>query len=200
MVSKTLRLTLASIELVGQQVEPQPELEEQLVLPLLDQAARGDDQALLDVVAQQQLLDVEAGHDRLAGAGVVGEQEPQRRARQQLAVDRADLVRQRLHVAGGDGQHRVEQAGQRDPLGLGDQLEVGGGGVEGAAAGLGDAELVLVLAEDHLLAEAAGGGLVGQLERVGAVPLRAMTVITSAGMSPSIRSPGLSSSSSTLTS
>ena len=60
LVSKTLRLTLASIELVGQQVEPQPELEEQLVLPLLDQAAGGDDQALLDVVAEQQLLDVEA--------------------------------------------------------------------------------------------------------------------------------------------
>ena len=37
---------------------------------------------------------------------------------------------------------------------------------------LGDCELVLVLAEDDLLAEAAGGGLVGQLERVGAVPLR----------------------------
>ena len=58
---------------------------------------------------------------------------------QQLAVDGADLVRQRLHVAGGDGQHRVEQAGQGDALGLGDQLEVGGVGVEGAAAGLGDA-------------------------------------------------------------
>ena len=79
-----------------EEVEPQPELEEQLVLPLLDQAAGRDDQAPLDVVAEQQLLDVEPGHDRLAGAGVVGEQEAQRRARQQLAVDRADLVRQRL--------------------------------------------------------------------------------------------------------
>lgn len=45
-------------ELVGQQVEPQPELEEQFVLPLLDQSTGSDDQALLDVVAEQQLLDV----------------------------------------------------------------------------------------------------------------------------------------------
>ena len=39
-------------ELVGQEVEPQPELEEQFVLPLLDQPAGGDDQALAHVVAQ----------------------------------------------------------------------------------------------------------------------------------------------------
>ena len=112
-------------ELVGQQVEPQPELEEQLVLPLLHQAAGRDDQALLHVVAQKQLFDVEAGHDRLAGTGVVGEQEAQRGAGQQLAVHRADLVRQRPHVAGRHGEHRVEQAGQGDALGLGDELEVG---------------------------------------------------------------------------
>ena len=121
---------MASISWLVSRSKREPELEEQLVLPLLDQAAGGDDQAALDVVAEDQLLDVEAGHDRLAGAGVVGEQEPQRRARQQLAVDRADLVRQRLDVAGRDREHRVEQAGQRDPLGLGDELEVGGGGVE----------------------------------------------------------------------
>ena len=34
-------------ELVGQQVEPQPKLEEQFVLPLLDQSTGSDDQALL---------------------------------------------------------------------------------------------------------------------------------------------------------
>ena len=86
-------------EIGAEEVEAQAELEEQLVLPLLDQAAGGDDQAALDVVAQHQLLDVEPGHDRLAGAGVVGEEEAQRSARQQLAVDRPDLVGQRLDVA-----------------------------------------------------------------------------------------------------
>ena len=117
---------LASISLVGQQVEPQPELEEQLVLPLLDQSAGGDDQAPFDVVAQDELFDVEPGHDGFAGAGVIGEQEPQRGAGQQFAVDGADLVGQRPHVAGGHGEHRVEQAGQGDALGFGDQFEVGG--------------------------------------------------------------------------
>ena len=108
----------------------------------------------------------------LPAPGIVGEQEAQRRAGKQLAIHRADLVRQRPYVAGGDGQHRVEQAGQRNPLRLGDELEVGGWCVERAAAGLRDAELVLVLPEHHLLAKGARGGLVGQFERVGAVPLR----------------------------
>ena len=85
-------------ELRREDLEGEPELQVQLVLPLLDEAARGDDQAALDVLAEDQLLDVEPGHDRLAGARVVGEQEAQRRARQQLAVDGADLVRQRLDV------------------------------------------------------------------------------------------------------
>ena len=43
---------------------------------------------------------------------------------------------------------------------------------EGAAAGLGDGQFVLVFAEDDLLVEAAGGGFEGQFQRVGAVPLR----------------------------
>ena len=47
LVSKTLRFDVGVDQLVGEQLEPQPELVEQLVLPLLDQAARGDDQAAL---------------------------------------------------------------------------------------------------------------------------------------------------------
>ena len=78
---------------------------------------------------------------------------------------------ERPDVAGGHGQHRVEQSGQGDPLGLGDHLEVGGVGIERPAAGLGDGEVVLVLAEHHLLAERTVVGLVGQLQSVGAVPL-----------------------------
>ena len=71
----------------GEDLEREPELQVQLVLPLLDEAARGDDQAALESPRSDQLLDVEPGHDRLAGARVVGEQEAQRLARQQLAVD-----------------------------------------------------------------------------------------------------------------
>lgn len=96
----------------AQDVEAQAELEEQLVLPLVDQPAGRHDQAAFHVVAEQQLLDVQPGHDGLAGARVVGRQEPQRRSVEHLAVHRPDLVRQRLHVAGGHRQHRVEQPGQ----------------------------------------------------------------------------------------
>ena len=159
-------------QLVGQQVEAKPELEEQLVLPLLHQTAGGDDEALLHVVAQQQLLDVEAGHDRLARSRVVGQQEAQRGARQELAVHSADLMRERLHVTCRHREHRVEQASQRDPLRLGHQLEVTRGRVERPTAGLRNRQAALVLAEHDLLAEATRGVLVGQLQRVGAVPLR----------------------------
>ena len=107
----------------GDDLERQAELREQLVLPLLDQAARADDQAAAQIAADEQLLDEQPGHDRLAGAGVVGQQEPQRLARQHLAVDGGDLVRQRLDERGVDGQQRVEQVGQADAVGLGDEPE-----------------------------------------------------------------------------
>ena len=95
-------------ELPGQQLEGQAELLPQLVLPLLDKPAGRDDQAALQVTAEHQLLDIEARHDRLACAGVVGEQEPQRGPLDQLAVDGLDLVRERFEVGGVDREHRVE--------------------------------------------------------------------------------------------
>ena len=84
---------------VGQDVERKMELLVELLLPLLDQAAGADDHAAMDVAAQQQFLDEQAGHDGLAGAGIVGQQEAQRLARQHLLVDGGDLVRQRSRPA-----------------------------------------------------------------------------------------------------
>ena len=129
----------------------QPELEEELVLPLLDKAAGRDDQATMHVLAQDQFLDEQARHDRLAGTGVVCQEEPKRRARQKLTVYRSDLVRQWPHVAGCYREHRVVQAGKLDALGLGDHLEVRGGSVEGTAAGSGDGQGSLVTPEQHTL-------------------------------------------------
>ena len=93
-----------------------------------------DDEAAIEVAAQHQLADVEARHDRLAGAGVVGEQEPQRLQRQEPAVDRLDLVRQRLDRRRLDRGERIEQVRQLDAAGLGRQFESGAVGVEGPAA------------------------------------------------------------------
>ena len=50
---KDVEVDVGVDQLVGQQVEPQPEFEEQFVLPLFDQAAGSHDQALPHVVAQQ---------------------------------------------------------------------------------------------------------------------------------------------------
>ncbi len=109
----------------GEDVEGEAELLGHLVLPLLDQAARRDDQAALEVAADQQLLDQQPGHDGLAGAGIVGEQEAQRLARQHLAVDGGDLVRQRLDLRRADGEVGVEQVGEPDAVGLRRQPQQG---------------------------------------------------------------------------
>jgi hypothetical protein len=108
---------------VGENLEGQVKAPVEFVLPLLGQAAGADDQAALQVAARDQLLDEQAGHDGLAGAGVVGQQEAQRLARQHGLVDGGDLVRQRLDDGGMHGQHRIEQVGQADALGLGNQAE-----------------------------------------------------------------------------
>ena len=106
-----------------QDSEFEVELLVEFVLPLLDQVAGRDHEAAFEVAADQQLLDQEAGHDGLAGAGVVGEQEAQGLARQHLAVNRGDLVGQRLDQRGRQRQVGVEQIGQPDALGLRRQPE-----------------------------------------------------------------------------
>lgn len=57
-------------QLVREQVKRSPNLKKSAPARLLYQAARRDDEAVLDVIAEQQLLDVEAGHDRLARTGL----------------------------------------------------------------------------------------------------------------------------------
>ena len=102
----------------GHDLEVQPELLPQLVLPLLDQAARGDDQAPGDVAAEHQLADQQARHDRLAGAGIVGEEEPQRLLLEEPVVDRVDLVGVRLDVRGVDRCERIREVRPLHPTGL----------------------------------------------------------------------------------
>ena len=108
---------------VGHDLERQVEPAVEFVLPLLDEVAGADDQAALQVAAGDQLLDEQAGHDRLAGAGIVGQQEPERLPGEHLAVDGGDLVRQRLDQRRVDGQQRVEEVGQPDAVGFGKQPE-----------------------------------------------------------------------------
>ena len=85
---------------VRENLERKLEFLVQLVLPLLAEGARADDQAAAQVASSHQLLDEEPGHDRLAGARIVGEEEAERLALQHLLVDGDDLVRERIDEAG----------------------------------------------------------------------------------------------------
>ena len=110
----------------------------------------------LQVAARDQLLDEQPGHDRLAGAGIVGEQEAQRLARQHRLVDRGDLVRQRIHERGVDREHRIEEVREADAVRLGDEAEERAVAVEAPrAARLDDLEARLVVAVEDLVGDAA---------------------------------------------
>ena len=91
---------------------------QQLVLPLDGQRRRNEDQAAVDGLAELELLDEETGHDRLACAGVVGEQEAQPRLRQHLAVDRFDLVRQGADTGEADRELAIVGVSEADACGL----------------------------------------------------------------------------------
>ncbi len=107
----------------GEDREFEVELLGELILPLLDQVAGRNHEATFQVAPDQQLLDQKRRHDGLPGAGIIGEQEAQGLARQHLAVDRGDLMRQRLDQRGRQREVGIEQIGQPDTLGLRRQPE-----------------------------------------------------------------------------
>ncbi|GIX46040.1 MAG: hypothetical protein KatS3mg131_0251 [Candidatus Tectimicrobiota bacterium] len=72
---------------------------------------------------EEQLLDQKAGHDGLACPRVVGEQEPDSRKGEEIAIDRLDLVRKRIDDAGVDREKRVELVRDADALRLGAEEE-----------------------------------------------------------------------------
>ena len=100
----------------GQDRKVQLELFCQFVLPLLNQAAWSHHKATLKITAGDQLLDQQAGHDRLPGAWIVGQQKPQRLTWNHVSIDSRDLVGQGIHKAGVDGEIGVEKVGQLDPI------------------------------------------------------------------------------------
>ena len=158
--------------LLRDNLELQPELVEQLLLPLDGETARSDHHAPLQCAPDDHLLDVEAGHDRLAGPGIVGEQETQRPARQQRAVHRLDLVGKGPHLAGLESQIRVEQMRQTDAARLGSQPEEPSVAAEAPTSlrrGQ-DCEARLVVPEEHPLLHDAVLRAIGESDRLAAVP------------------------------
>jgi hypothetical protein len=57
-------------------------------------------------------FDEQPGHDGLACARIIGEQEAQRLSRQHLAINGGDLMRQCFDLRCSDGEIRVEEVGE----------------------------------------------------------------------------------------
>ena len=157
---------------VGQNLERQVEAAIEFVLPLLGQAAGADNQAALQIAPGDQLLHQQPGHDGLARAGIVGQQEAQWLARQHGLVDGGDLVRQRLHHRGVNGENRVKEMGQPDTLGLGDEAEEVAVAIEAPRpADRHHLDSGFVVAVEQFVGDPAFRRLVGQFDGGGAVPL-----------------------------
>ncbi len=119
-----------------------------------------------------QLLQDQAGHDRLASARVVGDQEADAGRLQHIAINGLDLVGQGIYLGDADRQLRVELVGQADAVGLDEEEEVLG--IVGQGNGtllkdldlgqllVGDAERfirVVAILKDDLQQEVASAGL-----------------------------------------
>src|SRR6266511_2901053 len=85
---------------IGEDLEWEVEPAVQFILPLFDQTAWADYEAALKVAARNQLLHEQAGHDRLAGSGIVSQQKTQRLTRQHRLVDGGNLMWERIDDGG----------------------------------------------------------------------------------------------------
>ena len=128
----------------------------------------------MKIAPDHELLDVKTGHDRLSSPRIIGKEEAQRLAAQHLFVDGRYLVRKGVHERGMDGEERVEQIGEVDAVGLGDQPEKGPVRVETPRPALGnDFQPRFVVPVNELISWPAGGVLERQLDDVVAEPLGA---------------------------
>ena len=138
-------------ERVGQDIEAKAELRRELGLPLLDEASGRDDEAALEVAAELQLANEEAGHDGLARARIVGQNEAKWLPRQKRFVHRRHLVRKRLHVRPVHRHHRIEEMGELNSQRFGRELDRFRLGIERPRACRTDeGELQLVVPEERL--------------------------------------------------
>ena len=103
--------------------ELKTEQSRELAFPVADQSRRRDDQHPLNQAPGLAFTDVEARHDGLARAGIVGEQEPQRGLLQHVLVDRDPLVRQRVDLRDLGGEGRVEHVAEAESLALGEDAD-----------------------------------------------------------------------------
>ena len=109
----------------GDDAALQPEQGAKLPLPVAHEPGRRDDQHPPNTTPEQHLAHAESGHDGLAGAGVVGEQEAQRLLRQHPLVDRNSLMWKRIDPCGLARECRVELVPVRQAVSFRDQQHRG---------------------------------------------------------------------------
>ena len=125
--------------------------------PLVLEVAWRYDEDTASQVTQFEFLDDQPGHDRLARAGVIGDEEADAGQAQHIAVDRLDLMGQRVHLGGVHRQQWVVKGGEAVAAGLQGQEDLAGRGGE-VCLYPGDLQLGQFLAREQLVHVLAGAG------------------------------------------
>ena len=110
--------------------ERQPEQRVHFPYPVADQPRGRHDEHAADEPPRQHLAYIQAGHDGLAGAGIVRQQEAQRRLLQHVLVHGDALMRQRVDQRGFRSERGIEQMPVGKPMRLGDRRDGGRVGCE----------------------------------------------------------------------
>jgi hypothetical protein len=157
--------------IVSQNVKGQLEPLVELVLPLLDQIAWAHNKTPANVSTDHQLLDEKTGHNSLAGAGIVGEDETKWLPHKQLAIYGCDLMRKRFDKRGMNREMRIEQMGESDASCLGDKSKQARiPGERPARTRLNDFQHWLAISEDEFVPNPPGGIFVRKLNDVRPMP------------------------------
>jgi len=93
-------------------------------------AGRDDDEDALGQSAQFQLADEQAGHDRFAGSGVIGEQETHPRRFQEVVIDSLQLVGERIDAGDGEAEEGIELVGDSKRVSLEPEAQQAAVGLE----------------------------------------------------------------------
>ena len=106
-------------------LEALAELVLEFTLPLERQVRRGDDQRPTDQSPSLEFLEQQPRHDRLARAGVVGQEEADAGELEEVVVDGLELMRQGIDPGDRERKVGVVLVGEREPLGFDAEPEQG---------------------------------------------------------------------------
>ena len=87
-------------------------------LPLEGEVSRGHDQDALAHAPELEFLDQQPGHDRLAGPGIVGQEEADAGELEKVVVDRFELVGQRIDAGDRQAEIGIELVGDAERISL----------------------------------------------------------------------------------